>query len=204
MSPSEWELEVVIEGFRTQKDALASGWRNWSSFHMPALAKRVPVSFFKGIPIFNGLEGRSLRSVLSTLKEETFPAGSLVFQVGDLGRKMYVLADGEVQVLWKSSNGKLRPMFRLGAGECFGEMSLIELQPRSATVRVTKGARMYSLTNLDLYRLFHRDNYSYVIVLQNICRILSRRLRTADSRLCDFLQVPRAKSSRRLRKRAHA
>src|SRR6266852_5406102 len=132
MSPSEWELEVVIEGFRTQKDALASGWRNWSSFHMPALAKRVPVSFFKGVPIFNGLEGRSLRSVLSTLKEETFPVGSLVFQVGDLGRKMYVIA------------------------------------------------------------------------LQNICRILSRRLRTADSRLCDFLQVPRAKSSRRLRKRPQA
>lgn len=190
------------EGIRQTKDALASGRRNWSSLPMPAV--RVPSSFLKGVPIFSGLEGRSLRSVLSTLKEETFPAGSLVFQVGDMGHKMYVLAEGEVQVLWQSSNGKLRPMFRLGPGECFGEMSLIELQPRSATVRVTKRARMYSLTNLDLYRLFHRDNYSYVIVLQNICRILSQRLRTADSRLCDFLQVPKAKSSHRARKRSQS
>jgi CRP/FNR family transcriptional regulator, cyclic AMP receptor protein len=168
---------------------------------MPSLASRDLASFFKEVPIFNGLEGRSLRSVLSTLKEESFPAGSEVFRVGEMGRKMYLLAEGEVQVLWKSSNGKLRPMFRLGPGECFGEMSLIELQPRSATVRVTKPARMYSFTNLDLYRLFHRDNYSYVIVLQNICRILSRRLRVADNRLCDFLQVPKGKSPRRARKR---
>jgi CRP-like cAMP-binding protein len=116
---------------------------------------------------------------------------------------MYVLAEGEVQVLWKSSSGKLRPMFRLGPGECFGEMSLVELQPRSATVRAVRAARMYSFTNLDLYRLFRQDNYSYVIVLQNICRILSRRLRMADSRLCDFLQVPakRVRRSRAISKR---
>src|SRR5712692_11951469 len=126
---------------------------------MSALANRVPAAFFKEVPIFSGLEGRSLRSVLSTLKEETFPAGSLVFKVGELGRKMYVLAEGEVQVLWKSRNGKLRPMFRLGPGECFGEMSLVELQPRSATVRAVRAARMYSFTNLDLYRLFRQDNY---------------------------------------------
>jgi len=168
---------------------------------MPVLANRVATTFFKDVPIFNSLEGRSLRSVLTRLKEEKFPAGSLVFQVGDMGRKMYVIAEGEVQVLWRSSAGKMRPMFRLGPGECFGEMSLIELQPRSATVRVTKPATLYSLTNLDLYRLFHQDNYSYVIVLQNICRILSRRLRTADSRLCDFLQVPRTQRSRRTNKR---
>ena len=91
----------------------------------------------------------------------------------------------------------MRSMFRLGQGECFGEMSLVELQPRSATVRVTKPATLCSLTNLDLYRLFHQDNYSYVIVLQNICRILSRRLRLADNRLCDFLQVPGPQRSRR-------
>ena len=163
----------------------------------PALANRVTSTFFKEIPIFNGLEGRSLRSVLSRLKEEKFPAGSLVFQVGEMGRKMYVIAEGEVEVLWRSSTGKMRSMFRLGQGECFGEMSLVELQPRSATVRVTKPATLCSLTNLDLYRLFHQDNYSYVIVLQNICRILSRRLRLADNRLCDFLQVPGPQRSRR-------
>ena len=150
-------------------------------------ASRSLAAFFRGIPIFGGLEGRSLNSVLGIIKSETFRAGSTVFKSGELGRTVYVIRSGEVEVHWTSRAGTQIPMFRLGPGECFGEMALVELQSRSATVRATKDTKLYSLTNLDLYRLFKEDNYTYVIILQNICRILSRRLRRADTRLCDFL-----------------
>ncbi len=137
--------------------------------------------------MFGGLEGRSLDRVLSALEERDYPAGSTIFNVGELGRTMYVLADGEVEVICSTSAGKEISLVQLGAGECFGEMALVELEPRSATVRVRKRARTYSLNNMDLYNLYREDNYAYVIVLQNICRILSRRLRKADSRICDFI-----------------
>ncbi len=81
------------------------------------------------------------------------------------------------------------PIVRLGEGETFGEMTLVELQPRSATVTVKKKARCYSLTNMDLYHLYREDNYAYVIILQNICRMLSRRLRKADGRIVEFLST---------------
>jgi len=124
-----------------------------------------------------------LQRVASALEERDFPAGSTIFNAGELGRTMYLLAQGEVEVIGTSSGGKRIALVKLGPGECFGEMALIELQPRSATVRVRKKAKTYSLNNMDLYNLYREDNYAFVIVLQNICRILSRRLRKADERL---------------------
>ncbi len=100
---------------------------------------------------------------------------------------MYVIREGEVDVVRKSSLGNRVGFVRLGPGECFGEMTLVELQPRSAACVVKKKCVTYSLTNLDLWNLYKADNYAYVIILQNICRMLSRRLRKADSRIVDFL-----------------
>jgi hypothetical protein len=54
---------------------------------------------------------------------------------------------------------------------------------------VRKKAITYSLTNLDLWNLYKSDNFAYVIILQNICRMLSRRLRKADSRIVEFLEL---------------
>lgn len=149
-------------------------------------------SFLRSAPVFGGLEGRSLESVRSMLKPLVAPAGTVLFSDGELGRTMYLLARGEVEVRGRSGGGRPVPIVRLGPGECFGEMALVELQPRSATVIATKPSVLYSLNNLDLYRLFQNDNYAYVIVLQNICRLLSRRLRKADSRICDFIDPDRA------------
>ncbi len=154
---------------------------------MPRPARASLTRFFRSAPIFGGLEGRSLQRVARALEERDFPTGSTIFNAGELGRTMYLLAQGEVEVIGTSRGGKRIALVKLGPGECFGEMALIELQPRSATVRVRKKAKTYSLNNMDLYNLYREDNYAFVIVLQNICRILSRRLRKADGRICDFL-----------------
>ncbi|MHB8876185.1 MAG: cyclic nucleotide-binding domain-containing protein [Myxococcaceae bacterium] len=149
-------------------------------------------TFLRAVPIFGGLEGHSLDRVVDVLQERTFRAGTVIFNEGELGREMYVLREGEVEIQRESSSGKPVPIVRLGPGETFGEMTLVELQPRSATVVATKAVKTLSLTNLDLYNLYRDDNYAYVIVLQNICRMLSRRLRKADGRICEFLSPAKA------------
>lgn len=161
------------------------------------------VTFLRSVPIFGGLEGHSLERLIDVLEERTFEKGEAIFNEGELGRTMYVLREGEVEVSRKSANGRKVPIVRLGPGETFGEMTLVELQPRSATVAVKKRARCYALTNMDLYHLYREDNYAYVIVLQNICRMLSRRLRKADSRIVEFLDgVAPAKKPAARRKKA--
>ena len=146
-------------------------------------------TFLRSVPVFGGLEGRSLDRLMERLKEQQFEPGEVIFHEGELGRTMHVLKEGEVEIIRRTSGGGEALIVRLGPGETFGEMTLVELQPRSATVVVKKRASTYSLTNMDLYNLYRDDNYAYVIVLQNICRMLSRRLRKADGRIADFLAL---------------
>jgi CRP-like cAMP-binding protein len=162
-------------------------------------------TFLRSVPVLSGLEGRSLESVTAGLQSHAFPAGVVIFSEGELGRTMFILAKGEVEVRRETSSGTEVSIVRLGPGECFGEMALVELQPRSASVVATRPTLCYSLNNLELYRLFHRDNYAFTIVLQNICRLLSRRLRKADGRISEFLAAQTGEKKRKAQtKRARA
>ena len=147
------------------------------------------VTFLRSVPVFGGLEGHSLDRLIDLLEERTFDSGETIFAEGELGRTMYVLREGEVEVSRRSDTGHRVPIVRLGSGETFGEMTLVELQPRSGTVVARKKSRTYSLTNMDLYFLYREVIYAYVIILQNICRMLSRRLRKADSRIVEFIDA---------------
>lgn len=157
------------------------------------------VTFLRSVPVFGGLEGHSLERLIDLLEERTFDPGEAIFNEGELGRTMYVLREGEVEVSRRSDTGHRVPIVRLDSGETFGEMTLVELQPRSGTVVARKKARTYSLTNMDLYNLYREDNYAYVIILQNICRMLSRRLRKADSRIVEFIDAVSTPQRNRLK-----
>lgn len=168
--------------------------------------------FFSNIAIFGGLEERTLERVVELLEAQRAPKGTVICREGEPGRAMYVLAEGEVMVCREGTHGNRIRMVRLGSGEFFGEMTLIDPQPRSATVTVEKDSTLYALTNRDLYRLYQEDLPGYAMVVQNLCRELARRLRRADERICemvdrgldedqDITQIRASPFARRVRKR---
>jgi len=154
--------------------------------------------FLQSVPVLAGLEGRSLDSVIRVLKRQTFAPKAIICAEGELGRTMYIVEAGEVEVLRTNKAGHPVPIVSLGRGECFGEMALVELEARSANVEARNRCTTYSLNNFDLYQLFKQDNFAFTIVLQNVCRLLSRRLRKADSRIAEFVSdaAPKARSKK--------
>jgi CRP/FNR family transcriptional regulator, cyclic AMP receptor protein len=158
-------------------------------------------AFMRSVPIFQDLKGKDLEILFTLLEERRWEIGEQICSEGELGRAMFVIREGEVEVLRRSLKGNNRPIVKLGPGECFGEMTLVELQPRSASCVVKKKAVTYSLTNLDLWNLYKSDNFAYVVVLQNICRMLSRRLRKADSRIVEFLDFEKVVAKAPARKK---
>ncbi len=164
--------------------------------------------FLRSVPIFHDLKPSSMDQLCDYLEEQVWDVGEQIFgegdtfSEGDSGRRMYILREGEVEVLRRASSGHVISIVRLGPGETFGEMALVELQSRSATVVVRKKARTYSLTNLDLFTLYRTDPNAYVFVLQNICRMLSRRLRKADSRIVDYLDTTGGAAAAKLKAKA--
>ena len=83
-------------------------------------------------------------------------------------------------------SGRSIRMTDLGPGDFFGEMTLIEMQNRSATVVAETDTVLYELTARCLYDCYKADIHAYVLVLQNINRELCRRLRRADRRIAEL------------------
>lgn len=141
-------------------------------------------SWLPSIALFGGLEESTLKRVIGMLGEHHFEPGTEICKQGEAGRAMFLIRHGEVIVCRDDEGGgHRRKLVRMATGEFFGEMTLIDIQKRSATVIVEKPSLIYSLGNRDLYKLYQDDTAGYVMILQNLCRELSRRLRVTNNRL---------------------
>jgi len=141
----------------------------------------------RDIGLFGGLSDEVLKELASSLDLIELDPGAVVFREGDSGREMFVLIDGEMEVL-KHSKRKLEARVAvLGPGDWFGEMSILDVMPRSATVRAVAPSRLLRLTAQDLDGLYRRDLRSYSLLVLNIAREMSRRLRVCDNLLAELV-----------------
>lgn len=148
-------------------------------------------TFLVATPFFGGLSDASLDLLVSMLVERRFDAGRTVVAEGEPGRSMFIVHSGELVVGKLGNSGRMIRMASLGPGDFFGEMTLIEMQNRSATVVAERPAVLYELTAQNLYAYYKADIHAYVMVMQNINRELCRRLRRADDRIAELVDTPR-------------
>ncbi len=144
-------------------------------------------AFLLATPFFGGLSDASLDVLLAMLVRRGVQAGQTVIAEGDPGRSMFVVHSGELEVRRQGHSGGLIHTADLGPGDFFGEMTLIEMHNRSATVVAATAAELYELTAQNLYTYYKVDMHAYVIMLQNINRELCRRLRRADERVAELV-----------------
>ena len=140
-------------------------------------------AFLLATPLFGGLTDASLDLLVTMLVECRFDTGATIVAEGEPGRSMFIVQSGQLAVSKRASSGRVIPISTLRPGDFFGEMTLIEMQNRSATVVAESETVLYELTAQKLYACYKADIQAYVIVLQNINRELCRRLRRADNRI---------------------
>ena len=139
-------------------------------------------AFLLETPFFGGVSHASLDLLISMLIERRFDAGATVVAEGEPGSSMFIVHSGELVVSKIARSAHIMRLADLEPGDFFGEMTLIEMQNRSATVVAESPTVLYELTARKLYAFYKADIFAYVMVLQNINRELCRRLRRADSR----------------------
>ena len=125
----------------------------------------------------------------------TFTAGDAVFREGEPGRDMFVVLEGQVD-LFRTVRGTEVHIAAVTRDDWFGEMSMLDVLPRPTTARVTGGARLLRLTAHDLDVLYRRDVKAYALLVLNIAREMSRRLRIADAHVA-ALNAPAVPASDR-------
>jgi CRP/FNR family transcriptional regulator, cyclic AMP receptor protein len=141
----------------------------------------ITIANLREVGLFGALSDEVLDHLVHTLKTLRVGTGQTVFREGDRSaHEMYIVLEGEIEVLKRSRNRPEMRIAMLGPSDCFGEMSMIDMQPRSATVRTLAPSRLLRIDSEDMDGLYRYDLKSYTLVILNIARHLSRRLRVAD------------------------
>ena len=122
--------------------------------------------------LFGGLIDSQLERLISRIQIHEAAAGEDIVREGDKGDRLYCLVSGEVEV---RRGG--HAIARLPAGQTIGEMELIDMQPRSATVTALSPCVLYGLSLRDILALQREDLPAFTLVVMNLARDLSRRLR---------------------------
>jgi CRP/FNR family transcriptional regulator, cyclic AMP receptor protein len=146
----------------------------------------VEPDFLGQIPIFRGLPPQMLQRIGEAARITKVVGGTHVITEGALPREVFVVRDGELEIFKRGKHGAEVRLASLHAGDCVGEMSLIDIQPRSASVRASAPTTLYVLDIADIGRLYKTNLEGYTLLVLNIAREISRRLRHADQVLADM------------------
>lgn len=138
--------------------------------------------------LFAGIDRDASRALLGSLTTVDLPRGRAIFHEGDRGDRLYVIGSGKVKLGRRSSDGRENLLSVLGPGEMFGELSLFDPGPRTATASAVSDSRLYELSHDELIRWLDK----HPAVAKHLLEALARRLRRTNEALADlvFSDVP--------------
>ena|SRR5579863_7105688 len=129
-----------------------------------------------GVPLFSGLKDKQLKSILASGKQQSYPQGRVIVGEGEAGLGFYLILDGGVEVRRKG-----KAVAKLGSGNFFGEMSLLDSNPRSSDVVAAAPTTCLVLSSWDFQALVEAHNEIAV----NLLKTLVHRLRESNKALSD-------------------
>ena len=137
----------------------------------PGKGKNAKLELLGNIPLFSACTKGDLRRIASLADEVEVPKGKVLTRQGEPGRECFVIADGRAKATMRG-----RRSASMGPGDFFGEMSLLDQGPRSATVTAESDMELLVLTSQGFWSLL-RD---VPVVAPRIMRVLAERLREAE------------------------
>ena len=151
-----------------------------------AIAGRVQVDSGDKIRLFReqGLSGKELEALATFSREKRFTSSAHIFQEGEKGNEMYVVLDGRVRISKYIPGGGEEALAILERGDFFGEMALIDGQPRSADARAHGGpCTVLALDQPTVHEVLSLDPQAALDFLQLLCRLVAKRLREIDEKV---------------------
>lgn len=130
----------------------------------------------KKIPLFALLDDDEVTVLSEQLDQKRVYAGQMVFNQGDAGGTMYVVQSGKIEIFVKDDNNERVTLSTIEPGGIFGELSLLDNEPRSAGAKALEDTFLFVIDRHDLEMLFEKHKHAAL----DIMTMLSRRIREAD------------------------
>jgi uncharacterized membrane protein len=131
------------------------------------------------VPLFQLLDADERAALAAKVEPVSAPAGKTLFSYGDPGDSLYIVREGEVEIFFKNDTGDKIVLERSGPGDFFGELSLIDAGPRTATALVTKDLRAVMVDREDIEALLKQ----HPAAAMDLLTATGRRLREANKLL---------------------
>jgi len=140
------------------------------------------------VPLFAEFSGSELTALASFIRSRRYPKGSIIFHEGDPGTTLYLIETGEVKLTIISDSGKEAIVALLGPSAFFGELSLLDGEPRSANAVARVDCKLGALEREHLLRFLAEHPRATASLLS----VLARRLRRTTDQVHDaiFLDLP--------------
>ena len=126
-----------------------------------------------------------IERILPLMKQENFGPDELIITEGKPNDKIFFLIEGQVSV----NKGDV-VIYRFGEGEAFGEMEVLDVMPAAATIKSITPVTMMSISNKTLREIYKIDIKAFSLIIMNLARDLSRRLRRMDEKLAVISPSP--------------
>jgi CRP/FNR family cyclic AMP-dependent transcriptional regulator len=137
---------------------------------------REALESLRTIPLFAEVSDGDLEAIASLLIERRFPKHKTIVEEGLPGDYMYVIREGRVKVTKLSGDGREKILELFGPGSFFGEMSLLDNSPRSASVKTLAETRILALSRSDFLGVLRRSPD----IAMGVIKELTRRVRQVD------------------------
>jgi len=139
-------------------------------------------------PLFAEMDPENSRALIESMNPVAFARGDVLFHEGDLGDRLFVIRSGKIKLGRRSSDGRENLLSIQGPGEMFGELSLFDPGPRTATATVVADAELVELAHTDLVAWLEL----HPKVAKHLLKALAHRLRRTNEALADlvFSDVP--------------
>jgi CRP/FNR family cyclic AMP-dependent transcriptional regulator len=134
------------------------------------------------IPLFSGLSPDKLAQLAAAALYQSFPRGQIIFSRGDAGDRAFVIVNGAIDLVIDSPDGRELILSRLGPGEHFGEMALLDENRRSASARAAVRTELVVVLRTNFMQCLEQ----YPDMSRQIIHSLAHRLRVADEKIEAF------------------
>ena len=144
--------------------------------------------FLRSVRIFADLEEQELQALRPMLRSHALGGEEILFRQGDAGGELFVVESGSMGISVTLPDGQSLQIAAFGAGDFFGEMSIFENEPRSATCQAKAPCRLLSLRKEDLFRYMADSPGSAGKIMRRMLAVTRRRLEDTGEFLSDMVQ----------------
>jgi len=130
--------------------------------------------------LFGGLTEEQIELIIPLMEEEHYSPGAIILLEGAPNDKILFLLEGRVSII----KGKTI-IYDLAEGNTFGEMEVLDVMPCAATVKAVTDVDVISISNKSFHEIYKNDIKSFSLLLMNLARDVSRRLRVANEIMVD-------------------